>query len=113
MPRKKVVKPPRTHCRNGHELNQRNSYENVRGFKSCLVCANDVRRRYRNKKKLAILGRRVLEMRSNILYELISAGALRTDGMGDLELNGMHQRLDDTIRSQLQEWSNVKWGMIQ
>jgi len=40
-------KSARTHCKNGHERNARNTYVNSKGWKICRICACDKERRRR------------------------------------------------------------------
>ena len=39
----------RTHCRNGHEFNEKNTYRCKDGRRQCRICTADSQRRYREK----------------------------------------------------------------
>lgn len=43
--------PPKTHCPNGHEFTQENTYINPYGTKICRICRQANIRRYRERKK--------------------------------------------------------------
>ena len=44
-------KPPRTHCRQGHLLDEANTYVNKQGVRCCRECARDTQARYRERKR--------------------------------------------------------------
>lgn len=42
----------KTHCKHGHELNSENTFKRYDGFRECLICSKETKRRwYLNKKK--------------------------------------------------------------
>ncbi len=36
-----MVRPPKTHCKNGHPFTPENTYHNPSGYKECIVCRRD------------------------------------------------------------------------
>ena len=47
----KISRQIKTHCPQGHEYTEENTYLNPRGFKECVICRKERGRRFRDKRK--------------------------------------------------------------